>query len=395
MIGTVAATADPGAGARVVPFAAPHLGAAEIDAVTAVLTSSWIGTGAVTATAEREFANYLGLPHTLLVNSGTAALHLALLSLGVGPGDEVIVPTVTFAASAAAVVHAGARPVLVDVEPGTLLADVEQVRDAVTPRTRAVVAVHVAGRMADVRALRRLCDEHDLLLVEDSAHALPARRDGLFPGQLADAAAFSFFVTKPLTCAEGGLLATRSGAALASARTLSTHGIDRGGTSRHLPGQSPHYDIVAAGLKYNLPDISSALLRCQLRKADWMWRRRQNIAATYRRGLAGVPGLRLPSPDIPGNQSSWYLFVVELPSGVDRDAVAARLWELGVGTSVHFRPLHQFTYYRDTWVRPAQRFPAADAAYPSLLSLPIYPGMADDDPEVVVAMVRRVLGGGV
>ena len=145
MIGTVAATADPGAGARVVPFAAPHLGAAEIDAVTAVLTSSWIGTGAVTATAEREFANYLGLPHTLLVNSGTAALHLALLSLGVGPGDEVIVPTVTFAASAAAVVHAGARPVLVDVEPGTLLADVEQVRDAVTPRTRAVVAVHVAG----------------------------------------------------------------------------------------------------------------------------------------------------------------------------------------------------------------------------------------------------------
>ncbi|MBB5868325.1 dTDP-4-amino-4,6-dideoxygalactose transaminase [Allocatelliglobosispora scoriae] len=376
---------------RQVPFAAPLIGAAEIEAVTAVLRSGWIGTGAVTADTEQRFADYLGAPHVLLLNSGTAALHLALLALGIGPGDEVIVPTVTFTATAATVLHAGAVPVLVDVEPDTLRIDVEAVRRALTPRTRAVVAVHFAGRMADVRALRSLCDAHGLRLIEDSAHALPAERDGTVPGGIADAAAFSFFVTKPLTSAEGGLLTMADGDAAARARVLSAHGIDRDAFARHSFGRSPHYDVVAPGLKYNMPDTASALLRCQLDQADAMRARRRDIATAYLAALADLPGLRLPPVDTPTDTSSWYLFVVQLGDGLDRDAVAAELHRHGVGTSVHFRPLHQFSYYRTEVASAAGEFPVADDAFTRVLSLPIFPGMSDEDIEHVATAVRAVL----
>lgn len=375
----------------IVPFATPYLGEAEIEAVTGVLRTGWIGTGSVTTAAEQEFSDYLRVPNALLLNSGTAALHLALLALDIGAGDEVIVPTVTFTASAAAVVHAGARPVLVDVEPDTLTVDVEAVRRALTPRTRAVIAVHFAGRMADVLALRGLCDQHGLALLEDSAHALPAARDGTSVGRLADAAAFSFFVTKPLTCAEGGLLLARDPETVRKARTLSAHGIDRNAFTRHIDGNSPHYDVVVPGLKYNLPDTASALLRCQLAKADCMRARRRVIAEGYLRAFADIPGLALPPADTPENRSSWYLFVVQLPDGVDRDDVGTRLWERGIGTRVHFRPLHQFSYYRSTWTTPADRFPVADAAFPRLLSLPIYPGMSDADVDLVISEFAAVL----
>ncbi|MFG2133836.1 DegT/DnrJ/EryC1/StrS family aminotransferase [Streptomyces sp. NPDC048751] len=375
----------------IVPFADPCLGEAEVEAVTRVLRSNWIGTGAETAAAEAEFAEYLGVPHTLLLNSGTAALHLAMVSLGIGPGDEVIVPTVTFTATAAAVVHAGATPVLVDVEPGTLTVAPEAVRRAVGPRTKAVIAVHFAGRMADVRALRALCDERGLALVEDSAHALPAERDGTSVGRLADAAAFSFFVSKPLTSAEGGLLVSPSAETIRTARTLSAHGIDRDAFARHTGGPSPHYDVVAPGMKYNMPDTVSAMLRCQLEKADWMRERRRAVAEAYLRAFEDVPGLELPHPDSGADRSSWYLFAVLLPEGRDRDAVAARLRERGIGTSVHFRPLHHFSYYRRTWVGSADGFPVADAAFPRLLSLPVHPTLTDAQVELVISEFTDVV----
>ncbi|MFD5625706.1 DegT/DnrJ/EryC1/StrS family aminotransferase [Streptomyces sp. NPDC127072] len=379
-----------------VPFAAPLIGEEEISAVTEVLRGGWIGTGSVARDTESRFSRYLGVEHSLLLNSGTAALHLALLALGVGPGDEVIVPTTTFTASAATVVHAGATPVLVDVEPHRLTIDLEQVRQHLTRRTRAVMAVHFAGRMADMRALRHLCDEHGLALIEDSAHALPAERDGVTPGRLADATAFSFFVTKPLTSAEGGLLVCHRADLAARARTLSAHGIDRDAFARHHSGRSPHYDVVAAGMKYNMPDLAAALLRCQLDRCDALHERRRAIGERYAKGLASLPGLLLPLADTALDSSSWYLYAVQLPEGIDRDDVADRLSRRGIGTSVHFRPLHQFSYYRAELPSAAEDFPVADAAYRRLLSLPIFPAMTNEDVDSVIAALtdelRRAAG---
>jgi len=381
-----------------VPFAAPSIGEDEIAAVTEILRSGWIGTGAVAADTEQDFRKYLGVEHCLLLNSGTAALHLALASLGVTAGDEVIVPTVTFTATAATVVHVKAHPVLVDVEAETLTIDVAAVRQAITARTRAVIAVHFAGRLADMVALRSLCDTHGLLLIEDSAHALPAQRDGVAPGQVSDAAAFSFFVTKPLTSAEGGLLTLRDSRAAATARMLSTHGIDRGAYSRFEFGRSPHYDVVTPGFKYNLPDFAAALLRIQLGRATALRDHRRRTAEFYSTQLAGVPGLILPAPDTDDNASSWYLYVVHLPEGVDRDAVAALMHARGVGTSVHLRPLHQFSAYRNLpGARGLGGYPVADAAFPRLLSLPIFPAMTEDDRRTVartfLAVLAEVRGG--
>lgn len=374
-----------------VPFAAPLVGEEEIAAVTEVLRSGWIGTGSVARDTEARFSRSLGVQHALLLNSGTAALHLALLTLGVGPGDEVIVPTHTFTATAATVVHAGATPVLVDVEPHRLTIDVEQVRRHLTSRTRAVIAVHFAGRMADVRALRELCDQHDLVLIEDSAHALPAERDGATPGQLGDAAAFSFFVTKPLTSAEGGLLTLHRAEPAAQARILSAHGIDRDAYARHRGERSPDYDVVAPGMKYNMPDVAAALLRCQLERAEALRERRRAIAERYNAELAGIPGLLLPPGDTPQDRSSWYLYPVQLPEGVDRDGFAERLRARGIGTSVHFKPLHRFTYYRAELPSAAGEFPVADAAYDRLLSLPVFPAMSDDAVAAVIAALVHEL----
>ena len=373
----------------VVPFAAPYLGSEEQQAVLSVVESGWIGTGEVARDTESRFATYLNVPHALLLSSGTAALHLALLGLGVGAGDEVVVPTVTFTATAATVVHAGARPVLVDVEPETLNIDLESARRALTPRTKALVIVHMSGRMADVRAARKFCDEHGLRLVEDSAHALPAERDGITPGALSDAAAFSFFVTKPLTSAEGGLLVTPHADVEQRCRVLSRHGIDRSTHDRHRFGRSPHYDVVAAGFKYNLPDILAAVLRCQLARADELHARRAGIARIYLEGLDGVPGLDLPPADTRTNRSSWYLFIVRIPAHLKRDELATRLAADGVGTSVHLRPLHQFSYYADHFPTDPAHVRVADEVYPRLLSLPIFPAMTDEQVAHVVSTVRR------
>ena len=382
-----------GAAVRV-PFAAPLIGEPEITAVSQVLRSGWIGTGAVAGETERRFAEYLGVEHALLLNSCTAALHLALLSHGIGRGDEVIVPTVTFTATAAAVIHTGALPVLVDVEPRAFTIDPAQVRRRINDRTRAVVAVHFAGRMADVLALGRLCDEHGRLLIEDSAHALPAERDGATPGALSDAAAFSFFVTKPLTSAEGGLLVTRNADSATRARVLSVHGIDREAFARHRPGRSPHYDVIAPGLKYNMPDTAAAMVACQLDRADATRERRRDIAERYLNAFRAAPGLVMPPEDTADNASSWHLFVVQLRVGTDRDAFAAGLYLRGVGTSVHFRPLHRFSYYRAALPSADDPFPVAEQAFPRLLSLPIHPSMTDSDIDVVIDAVLAQLREG-
>ncbi|HLL34504.1 DegT/DnrJ/EryC1/StrS family aminotransferase [Streptomyces sp.] len=374
-----------------VPFAEPTLDEAEVEAVTRVLRSGWVSTGAEADSFEQEFAAYVGTRHAVALNSCTAALHLALLALGVGPGDEVIVPTITFTATAAAVVHTGATPVLADVEPTHLTLDPARVAELIGERTKAVVPVHFSGRMAAPGPLRELCDRHGLALLEDAAHTLPASSGPYRAGQVGDVSAFSFFATKPITTAEGGMLCTDDSRIAEEARVWSLHGLSRGAVNRYRPGARAAYDVDRPGFKYNMSDVQAAMGRVQLAKADRLHAARTAIAGTYLRELGDLPNLELPAADTADDLSSWYLFPVRLrleEMRADRDAFRDELHRLGVGTSVHFIPLHHFSWYAKHAVRDGQKFPVADAAADRLLSLPIFPGMDDGAVERVVAAVR-------
>lgn len=379
-----------------IPFAEPTLDEAEVEAVTRVLRSGWVSTGTEADLFEKEFAQYVGTRHAVALNSCTAALHLALLGLGVGPGDEVIVPTNTFTATAAAVVHAGGVPVLADVDPVHLMLGPEQVEPLLSESTKAVVPVHFSGRMAAPGPLRELCDRHGVKLLEDAAHTLPASSGPHRAGQVGDVSAFSFFATKPITTAEGGMLCTDDTRIAEEARVWSLHGLSRGAANRYRPGASAAYDVDRPGFKYNMSDVQAALGRVQLAKADRLHAARTAIAGTYLHELADLPNLELPAADTADDLSSWYLFPVRLRLDgmrVDRDQFRKELHELGVGTSVHFIPLHQFSWYAENVVRDGQRFPVADDAADRLLSLPIFPGMDENAVQRVVAAVRKVHEG--
>ncbi|MCP3801923.1 DegT/DnrJ/EryC1/StrS family aminotransferase [Allokutzneria sp. A3M-2-11 16] len=370
-----------------IPFAEPCFDETEEEAVLRVVRSGWVSTGAEARAFEEEFAAYIGCEHAVALNSCTAALHVALMAYGIGPGDEVIVPTMTFTATAAAVAHTGATPVLADVEPVHLTLDPEQVRSLITPRTKAVIPVHFGGRMADLGTLMELCGEHGLTLIEDAAHTLPARDGDAVAGRIGHASAFSFFATKPITTAEGGMLCTNSSAIADQARRWGLHGLSRGAEDRYRPGKRAQYDVDRPGFKYNMSDLQAALGRAQLAKADRLHTRRTAIAETYLRELAGSDHLELPPPDTETNRSSWYLFPVRLRVELDRDEFRQRLHTLDVGTSVHFQPLHHFSWYRENVVRAGQTFPVADSVYPTLISLPIFPGMDDKAVSRVVSAV--------
>jgi dTDP-4-amino-4,6-dideoxygalactose transaminase len=376
-----------------VPFAAPHFDEREAAAITGVLSRGWISTGPEARAFETEMAELTCRRYAIALNSGTAALHLACKGIGIGPDDEVIVPTVTFTATAAAVVHAGGHPVLVDVDRRTMNISAEAVSAAITPRTRAVVAVHFAGRVADMTALAQCVAAWDIPLIEDAAHTLPAYRGGRIAGSLGHAAAFSFFATKPITTGEGGMLVTDDADLEEQARIWSLHGISRHAATRYAPGGSAHYDVTVPGYKYNMSDLQAALGRVQLDKRTELWERRRAVARIYYRELADVPHLELPADDSADDISSWYLYVVRLrldELSIDRDAFCKELHQAGVGTSVHFKPLHTYQYYRTEVVPSGSVFPVADSLYPRLVSLPLHARMSEPDAMRVVEVVADV-----
>ncbi len=396
---TTARSADPAqsvdqirpARAEFLVFAPPPIGEEEIAEVADTLRSGWITTGPKTARFEREFASYLGAPGALGLNSCTAGLHTALVTAGVGRGDEVITSTLTFAASANVAEHVGARPVLVDVEPDTLQMDPERIRAAITPRTRAIVVVHYAGHPADLDAIEALAAEHRLLVVEDAAHALPARYRGRLIGAGPNPTAFSFYATKNLTTGEGGMLAGDPDF-LRRARTVSLHGMNRDGWNRYAEGGHWFYEIEMPGFKYNMTDIQAALGLCQLRKLDAFQRRRREVVAAYHEAFGGEDAFELPveRSDV---EHAWHLYVLRLRSGVlsiDRGRFIEEMTRRRIGTSVHFIPLHLQPYYRDTYgYRPGQ-FPVAQSNYERMLSLPLHPGLTDADVADVVTAVRDI-----
>lgn len=371
-----------------IPFYQHDLGRAEVDAVAEVLAGPILTTGATVERFERRFAEYLGCRHALAVSSCTGAMHLSLLALGVGPGDEVITTPMTFIATSTAILEAGARPVFVDVEEKTGNLDATRVEAAITERTRAILSVHLYGQMSDMRALRALADRHRLVLVEDSAHCVEGERDGVRPGQLSEAACFSFYATKALACGEGGALVTNDAALADRLRLLRLHGMTKTAYDRSREGYR-HWDMVTLGWKYNLDNIHAALLLPQLDRLEANWHKRDHLARYYQERLADVPGLTLPQT-LPGVRHGHHVFPVWVDPG-RRDAVIAGLDARGIPAVVNYRAIHVLTYFRETLGYEPGAFPIAERIGDSTISLPFYPSMPREHADLVVESLKALV----
>ena len=379
------------------PFARPDIGAAEIDAVSAAMRSGWVTTGPKTKEFEQAFTTYLGGHglQSIAVNSATAGLHLALEALGIGPGDEVIAPTLTFTATVEVVRYLGADPVLVDVDPVTLNIDPARIRAAITPRTKAIMPVHYGGLACDMDAILAIAREHGLKVVEDAAHALPTTWRGTLVGQLqSDVTVFSFYANKTITTGEGGMAVTHNPALAQRMRTMRLHGMNRDAFDR-FTSKTPawYYEVVAPGFKYNMTDVAAAMGVEQLARLPHFVQRREVLARRYHEQLANLP-LTLPAVAPPGDTHAWHLYVIRLlpDAPLERDAAIQALSDRGIGTSVHYVPLHRHPYWRDRYQLTPAMFPEADAAYQAMISIPLFTAMSDSDQDRVIAALHEVLG---
>jgi dTDP-4-amino-4,6-dideoxygalactose transaminase len=378
------------------PFALPELGDEELAEIADTLRSGWITTGPKTRRFEESLRTFLGdeTLHCLAVNSATAGLHLALEAYGIGPGDEVITTTHTFTATAEVIRYLGADVKLVDIDPNSLCIDSRLVEKAITPRTKAIVPVHYAGLAADIPALVELARPRGLKVIEDAAHALPATSEGRLVGTLdSDATVFSFYANKTMTTGEGGMVVTRDDAVAGRMKVMRLHGIDRDAFDRFRSERPAwYYEVVAPGFKYNLTDIAAAIGLVQLTKLPRFLQRRQYLAARYRKALNALP-LVCP-PDAPeGEVHAWHLYVVRLTPNarIARDELIRQLSERGIGTSVHYIPLHRQPYWRDLYGLKPEMFPCSEAAYQSMLSIPLFTAMTDQDQDRVVAALHEIL----
>ncbi len=378
---------------RRIPFARADITEAEIEEVVDTLRSGWLTTGSKTIRFAENFREFVGCRHALPVSSCTAALHLSLVALGIGPGDEVITTTYTFVSTVTTILHVGARPVLVDIDDATFNLDVNRVADAVTPRTKAIVPVHFAGLPCDLTALQQVARDRGLRILEDAAHAFPAVSGGRMVGTIGDVTAFSFYATKTLTTGEGGMVTTDHDDVADMVRTLTLHGMSRDAWKRYAEAGAWWYDVVAPGYKYNMSDLQAAIGLHQLRRAEELWKKRAWLARAYTERLRDLPFLRLP-PDAPaGDEHAWHLFVIRLRPEhlrIDRARFIAALQDRGVSTSVHFIPVHMHSFYRETFgFRPGD-FPRAEQAYEAAISLPLFSRMTEDDVKYVVEQIRDV-----
>ena len=379
------------------PFALPELGDEEIAEVVDTLRSGWITTGPKARRFEQAFAEFLNEPQIecIAVNSATAGLHLALEALGIGPGDEVITTTHTFTATAEVVRYMGADVKLVDIDPKTMNIALDQIEAAITPRTKAIIPVHYAGLAVDMLTLLDIARRHGVKVVEDAAHALPTTLEKELIGTMgSNATVFSFYANKTMTTGEGGMLVTRDAELAKRARVMRLHGINRDAFDRFTAKvPSWYYEIVAPGFKYNLTDIAAALGLHQLKRLPAFQRRREQIAARYFEALADLP-LILPPQAPEGDVHSWHLYVLRLTEDapIGRDEFIERLFEQGIGCSVHYVPLHQHPYWKERYGLTPEMFPESQKAYERTVTIPLYTAMTDDQVERVIAAVRRALG---
>ena len=370
-----------------VEFYRHNLTEEDIDRLVEVCRGVFLTTGQDTKKFEEKFAAYLGARHTVGVTSCTAALHIALLAVGAGPGDEVITTPMTFAATSNAVFYTGATPVFVDVEPHTGLIDPAAVERAITPRTKAIIPVHLYGQMADMRRLSAVA--RGIPLIEDCAHSIEAERDGVKPGALSAAACFSFYATKNVTSGEGGAVVTNDDALNTKLRLLRQHGMSASASDRYT-GTYRHWDLELLGWKYNMTNLQAAMMIGQMDRVDQLWQRREELSRRYEAGLRGVEGVDFPKV-VAGSKSARHLFTIWVDPA-RRDEVLADLQANGVGVAVNYRAVHLLKYYQERMGLPRGSFPEAERIGDSTVSLPLYPKLADAEVDYVIERVKIAVG---
>lgn len=378
---------------RSVAFHVPSIDDGEIAAAVETLRSGWLTMGPRTQAFEAAFAEAVGAKFAVAVSSATAGLHLGLNAHGIGPGDEVLVPTMTFVATAGAVIHSGAQPKLVDCDLDTLNISVEDAARRCGPKTRAIVPVHFAGHPCPMDQIHALAREKNLLVMEDAAHAFPAKFGGRTVGSLSPLTAFSFYVTKNFTTGEGGMVTTDDETVNDRMRCRRLHGMTRDAWRRYSAEGSWRYDVSYPGFKYNMTDIAASIGLVQLTRVAELQARRYAVVERYRAALADLEEIELPACR-PGVEHAWHLFVIRLRTErlrIGRDAVMQALKDEGIGTSVHFIPLHEHSYYRDTLGYRPDEFPHAASVSDRVISLPLYPRLEDADVDRVASVLGDVL----
>lgn len=356
------------------------------------LRSGWLTYGPRTKQFEELFRSYVKASHAVGVNSGTSALHLALATLGIGPKDEVITSTNTFASSVNVVLHSHANPILVDIEHGTMNIDVSKIEEKITPRTKVIIPVHIAGHPCRMDEIKEIAEKHNLIILEDAAHAIESEYKGKKIGSISDFTAFSFYATKNITTGEGGMLTAKNKEYAEKARILSMHGISKDAWMRYSKRGYQHYDIIYPGYNYHMFDIQAALGLKQLPKIGKFRQRREEITRIYNEELAGLP---IETPVVENDvKSAHYLYIIKLKLKelkVGRDTILNALQAENIGVGVHFIAVHRSKFYREYLKPKKNEFPVADYVSESALSLPLYPRMSDEDAMDVVEAVRKVL----
>ena len=375
-------------------FGAPLIGEEEIAEVVATLRSGWIGTGPRALAFEEAFRDYTGAAHAVAVNSCTAGMHLALIVAGVGAGDEVITTPMTFCATANVILHVGAVPVFVDVDRATLNIDPNRIEAAITPRTRAILPVHMAGRPCDIDAIRAVAARHGLTVIEDAAHCVEGRVGERRVGSISELTCFSFYATKNLTTAEGGMVTTSRADWAEALRRYRLHGLDQDAWKRYGPGGVRHYEAVVPGFKYNLSDLQAAMGLPQLRRLEQNLKRREEVWAIYDAAFVGL-ALTVPAAPAAGTRHARHLYTLlvdEARAGLTRDTFRERLNAVGVGTGVHFIAVHLHAYYRERFGFKPEDFPNAAWISARTVSLPLSAKLSDREVERVVEAVKGSLG---
>jgi dTDP-4-amino-4,6-dideoxygalactose transaminase len=372
-------------------FGAPVIGEAEIASVVDCLRSNWIGLGARVEQFEQEFARYKGAPYAAAVSSGTAAIHLALLALGIGPGDEVIAPAMTFCSTIHSIVHTGAQPILVDCTPSTFNIDPALIENKITPRTKAILVVHMCGRCCDMDPILDIARRRGLRLIEDCAHAIEAADRGRSAGLMGDAGCFSFYPTKNIATCDGGMVITRDAKLQERVKVLSLHGMTAGAWSRFVGGPTG-YEVVAAGFKYNMTDVAAALALPQLAAVEEHWQHRKQVWLAYDQRLVGLP-LQLPPSGKAGSRHAYHLYTPLLSLekiGVPREKIIAALDAENIGVGIHYVPVHQHPYYRQRFGFTDSDFPSASWVGERTISLPLSAAMSERDVDDVVTALTRI-----
>ncbi|CAH3604626.1 MULTISPECIES: UDP-4-amino-4-deoxy-L-arabinose aminotransferase [Enterobacter] len=373
------------------PFSRPSMGAEEIAAVQEVVTSGWITTGPKNQMLEEAFCTLTGNRHAIAVSSATAGMHVTLMAMGIGPGDEVITPSLTWVSTLNMIVLLGAIPVMIDVDRDTLMVTPEAVDAAVTPRTKAIVPVHYAGAPCDIDAIRAVGERHGIPVIEDAAHAAGTYYHSRHVGWRGTAI-FSFHAIKNMTCAEGGLVVTDDEQLAQNIRSLKFHGLGVDAYDRQTHGRAPQAEVITPGFKYNLADINAALALVQLGKLGEANRRRRDIADRYLLELSDTPFQPLRIPSWP-HLHAWHLFIIrvdEARCGFSRDALMAALKEQGIGTGLHFRAAHTQKYYRERF--PEVSLPNTEWNSARICSLPLFPDMTHDDTTRVITALHQLAG---